>query len=127
MGIKVEIGPGDLADRLTILELKELHTPPSRRAVVSAQRASFNEAWLAAGGDAPDVANELAELRAINRALWAIEDEIRICETEGDFGPRFIDLARGVYINNDERARVKRKIDTLLGASPFDEKVYRTA
>ena len=64
------------------------------------------------------------ELRSTNEALWAIEDGIRECERAGDFGPRFVELARSVYINNDHRAALKRKINLLLGSKIIEEKSY---
>ncbi len=65
-----------------------------------------------------------AELRGVNEALWDIEDQIRVCERDGDFGPKFVDLARSVYKNNDQRAAVKRKINELLGSRIVEEKSY---
>jgi hypothetical protein len=56
--------------------------------------------------------------------LWQIEDDIRDCERAGDFGPRFIELARSVYCQNDERAALKRKINSLLGSALIEEKSY---
>jgi Family of unknown function (DUF6165) len=65
-----------------------------------------------------------AELRSVNEAIWNVEDEIRICERDGDFGPRFIELARSVYKNNDHRAALKRKINKQLGSRIIEEKSY---
>ncbi|MGD1017318.1 MAG: hypothetical protein ABR863_12905, partial [Roseiarcus sp.] len=65
-----------------------------------------------------------AELKAINEALWDIEDAIRRCEAASDFGPRFVELARAVYKTNDRRAEVKKKINLLSGARIVDEKSY---
>jgi hypothetical protein len=65
------------------------------------------------------------ELRAVNEALWEIEDEIRACERIGDFGPRFVELARSVYLNNDRRALIKPKINVLLGSEIIEEKSYQ--
>jgi hypothetical protein len=65
------------------------------------------------------------ELKDVNERLWQIEDDIRACEAAGDFGPRFIELARAVYINNDQRARAKRDINVLLGSDIIEEKSYQ--
>ncbi len=65
-----------------------------------------------------------ADLRSINEALWVIEDEIRGCERNSDFGPRFIELARSVYQTNDRRAAVKRRINERLGSQIVEEKSY---
>ena len=66
-----------------------------------------------------------AELHCVNEAIWNVEDEIRICERDGEFGPRFIELARSVYKNNDHRAALKRKINEELGSRIVEEKSYR--
>lgn len=65
-----------------------------------------------------------AELRSVNEALWIIEDEIRGCERAGDFGPKFVELARSVYKNNDHRAALKRRINERLGSVIVEEKSY---
>ena len=70
------------------------------------------------------LASLTAELRSVNKALWDIEDEIRGCERTGDFGPKFVELARSVYFNNDNRAAIKRKINVLLGSKLIEEKSY---
>ena len=67
-----------------------------------------------------------AELRTVNERLWQVEDEIRSCERNGDFGPRFIELARSVYQNNDRRAALKRRINQRLGSKIVEEKSYLT-
>ena len=67
-----------------------------------------------------------ADLRSVNEALWGIEDEVRGCERDGDFGPKFVELARSVYKNNDHRAALKRKINELLGSGIVEEKSYAT-
>jgi hypothetical protein len=63
-------------------------------------------------------------LYQINAALWVIEDDIRACESAGDFGATFISLARAVYVTNDRRADVKKKINLLLGSTLTEEKSY---
>jgi hypothetical protein len=63
-------------------------------------------------------------LKETNERLWEIEDDIRDCERDKDFGDKFVDLARGVYINNDERSRLKREINELLGSRLIEEKSY---
>ncbi len=65
-----------------------------------------------------------AELKAVNEALWVIEDEIRLCERASDFGPRFVELARSVYLQNDQRSVLKRQINELLGSRIVEEKSY---
>ncbi len=60
----------------------------------------------------------------MNEELWAIEDDLRLCERSGDFGPKFVELARGVYRANDRRSDLKRQVNVLLGSRLGDEKQY---
>ena len=71
------------------------------------------------------IAELTAELRAVNEELWEIEDDVRSCEREGDFGERFIERARSVYKKNDHRAVIKRRINEVLGSAILEEKSYR--
>ncbi len=68
-----------------------------------------------------------AELRSVNEVLWTIEDEVRECERAGDFGARFVELARSVYKNNDHRAVLRRRINERLGSGITEEKSYAAA
>jgi hypothetical protein len=63
-------------------------------------------------------------LASVNGKLWDIENDLRACEANNDFGPRFIALARAVYVTNDERAAIKRQINDLLGSTLVEEKAY---
>jgi hypothetical protein len=63
-------------------------------------------------------------LEGVNSKLWEIEDDIRECERNKDFGQRFVELARAVYFTNDERARLKRQVNDLLGSELVEEKSY---
>ena len=67
----------------------------------------------------------ILELKAINTAIWEVEDEIREYERRQEFGHRFVDLARSVYRNNDRRAAIKRRINEWLGSAILEEKGYR--
>ena len=66
----------------------------------------------------------VTELKAVNEARWQSEDEMRRCERDEDFGPRFIGLARSVYRSNDRRAALKRQINELLGSQLMEEESY---
>ena len=65
-----------------------------------------------------------AALKKVNEDLWVIEDDIRQCEADKDFGQTFIDLARSVYIQNDKRAALKKDINLLTGSTIIEEKSY---
>jgi len=72
----------------------------------------------------PELTRLEADLKAVNEALWVIEDDIRNCEAAGDFGPTFIELARSVYRQNDKRAALKKDINLLTGSAIVEEKSY---
>jgi tetratricopeptide (TPR) repeat protein/ADP-heptose:LPS heptosyltransferase len=119
------VAVGELIDKITILEIKaaRLTSPDKLRNVhyeLEILRATQARAWEPS--EALD--NLTRELRAVNEALWDIEDEIRRCEAAGDFGPRFIELARSVYRQNDQRAALKRRLNELLGSAIVEEKSY---
>ena len=121
--IDVPVSWGELVDKITILEIKsERMEDPVKLANVT------RELWLLnvrLGAAAADILPLKLKLKAINGSLWEIEDEIRDCERAKDFGPRFIELARAVYITNDERADVKRAINHALSSELIEEKSYR--
>ena len=124
--IMTEIGSGELIDKITILEIKsdrisdleKLKNVRHELSVLSATR----DAHLSGIEGLRDLA---IQLKTINEALWEIEDDIRACEAQNDFGQKFIKLARSVYITNDKRAAVKKEINLLTGASIIEEKSYK--
>lgn len=123
--ITVEIAPGELLDKLTILEIKsERITDAEKLRNVRVELETLRTARDQAVAKSEDLARLTAQLKAVNEALWEIEDEIRLCERNGDFGPRFIELARSVYRQNDRRAACKRQINELLGSKLIEEKSY---
>ncbi len=94
-------------------------------AKVANVRTELDALRKAADRSLPAAIEPLAErLKAVNTALWNIEDEIRRCEGLGDFGPRFVAMARSIYKTNDQRAAIKRQINALLGSELFEEKAY---
>ena len=125
MNLSVPIGPGELIDKITILEIKsERLAARDKLANVRAELAALAKARDAAIGPSPALDELTAALKQVNLSLWQIEDEIRDCERAADFGPRFIALARAVYRTNDERAALKRQINDLLDADIVEEKSY---
>jgi tetratricopeptide (TPR) repeat protein len=120
----VEVSAGELLDKITILEIKsERIRDPAKLGNVRAELAALEGARRALPGS-PEVAALAAELKAVNEALWQIEDDIRGCERAGDFGPRFVALARAVYRSNDRRAALKRRVNELSGSRLVEEKSY---
>lgn len=123
--ILVPTAPGELIDKLTILQLKsEKITDPEKLKNVRHEQTTLQKT-------ADDALPQSAELQAlwgrlydVNADLWVIEDDIRACEARGDFGAGFIGLARAVYVTNDQRAAIKKEINILLGSDLIEEKSY---
>jgi len=125
--LSVDSSPGELLDKISILQIKaERIGDPDKLRNVRLELVKL-EAARDRSIDPSSELDELArELRAVNESLWRIEDEIRACEREQDFGPRFVELARLVYQVNDRRAAVKRAINGRLGSEIVEEKQYQT-
>jgi hypothetical protein len=124
--ILAPIAIGELIDKITILEIKaERIQDPQRARNVRMELDLLRSIRDRAGLDAREMAALADELRAINVALWEVEDAIRACEADGDFGPRFVELARSVYRSNDRRSAVKRRINLAFGSVIVEEKSYR--
>ncbi len=123
--ISVPVSYGELLDKIAILQIKsERMSDPSKLANVRNELDALEQAWMAHAADA-DIAALRAQLKAVNERLWVIEDDIRIREKAQDFGAEFIRLARAVYFENDERARIKRDINLALGSQLVEEKSYQ--
>ena len=126
MALMIEVAPGELLDKLTILEIKlERITDPRKIANIQLEYESLSkvENRMPSNGT---LAELKALLKEINRRLWDIEDEIRDLERAKNFGLEFIAVARSVYRTNDERATVKRQINELLKSAFSEEKSYRS-
>jgi len=124
--IQVPIAPGELLDKITILRIKSARMREAAKlANVRHELALLEATWRAAVAAPERVRRDEQALEAVNQRLWVIEDDIRACEAARDFGPRFIELARSVYIENDERAAIKRRINLALGSTIVEEKSYQ--
>ncbi|MEO1226136.1 MAG: DUF6165 family protein [Pseudomonadota bacterium] len=125
MLIHVPVSWGELLDKITILEIKaERITDPAKTANVARELAALRATRDEAGVDLTPLASVIGALRDVNEALWQIEDDIRDCERQGDFGARFVALARDVYRTNDKRAALKRQANEALGSELVEEKSY---
>ena len=116
--IYIEAGSGELIDKITILEIKLARIEDPQKL----KNIRYELETLATTRDralpASDTLTRLTrELKSVNETLWDIEDDIRRCEAEKNFGVRFIELARAVYKTNDHRAALKKQINLLTGAS----------
>jgi hypothetical protein len=121
----VPISPGELIDKITILEIKSQRmTDPAKLANVRTELAMLTHTWSDSAYAATDITADWNGLRDVNAQLWDIEDRIRDKERGALFDAEFIELARAVYVTNDERAAIKRRINTALGSVLVEEKSY---
>lgn len=124
--IRVPVSFGELIDKITILEIKtERMTDPAKLANVRRELEALDSAWQASQASRTDIAVHRSALKMVNERLWDIEDDIRDKESAQLFDAGFVKLARSVYFENDERARIKREINRVLGSALVEEKSYR--
>ncbi len=121
----VPVSPGELIDKLTILALKADKIDDAGKLANVRHEQSVLQAVIETHVTIDAELRRLWDtLFAINAELWVIEDDIRICERNNDFGDAFVRLARAVYITNDRRAEVKKMINLHLGSRIVEEKSY---
>jgi hypothetical protein len=124
--IKVPVSPGELLDKITILRIKSQRmSDPAKLSNVRLELLALEATWNGSAYAGVDMDADVAALMSVNERLWVIEDEIRDKERAQAFDAEFIRLARSVYVENDERAAIKRRINTKLGSSIVEEKSYR--
>lgn len=122
--LEIPVSPGEVADRISILEIKSFRlSEPAERAVAAQRRAILVARLAALGPVAPDYG---AQLLRTNEALWSAEDALRAHESRKDFGKGFVELARSIYRLNDERHRIKAAIDAGFGvvSEPKEHPTY---
>lgn len=123
--VSVPVSPGELLDKIAILRLKAGRIMDAeRRANVNVELAELEAVRGRAIPRWAGLAGLEAELRAVNEALWDVEDELRRCERDGRFDRRFVELSRSVYRENDRRAAIKREINVALASRIVEEKWY---
>ena len=120
-----EISPGELLDKISILEIKlekikdkESHTEINKEYKILKEAQNLNLE------PTEKLKHLFKEIKVINLNLWNIEDKIRVCEKNKDFGKTFIELARNIYLNNDKRSKIKSEINELLGSNIREIKQY---
>ena len=117
---------GELLDKVTILQIKsERMTDAHKIANVRKELAALERIWNEHPASNIDVSALVAKLKAVNERLWVIEDDIRILEKDRRFDDAFVQLARSVYFENDDRARIKKEINLALGSAYVEEKSYQ--
>ena len=123
--ILIPIAPGELIDKITILEIKQERINTQTKLInVKKELDALTQACNESITTSEKLKKLTIELKAVNESLWDIEDEIRCCERLKDFGDKFIKLARAVYVTNDKRMEIKRAINDLLGSPIIEEKSY---
>jgi hypothetical protein len=124
--ILVPISPGELLDKITILRIKAARMNDTAKLEnVRHELALLEQTWTRAVPQATELAAEEHALETVNTRLWDIEDRIREHEAGRRFDASFIELARAVYVTNDERAAIKKRINVTLGSKIVEEKSYR--
>jgi len=124
--IQTPVSYGELIDKMTILQIKlQEIKDEAKLANVRNELELLDATWKNDKASDTDIAEETARLLAVNQRLWKIEDDIRMKERAQAFDQEFIQLARSVYIENDERAAIKREINMKLGSTLVEEKSYQ--
>ena len=130
MRLQIEVPPGELADRITILQIKMEEIKDDEKLVhvnadLNQSLAVLDILRRSVGGLVWDQLEPfMEELRELNKRIWDIEDNIRMLERVQDFGQEFVQTARSVYFTNDKRANVKRQINELFNSDIREEKSY---
>tara|TARA_B100001996_G_scaffold21704_1_gene17310 strand:- start:2951 stop:3340 length:390 start_codon:yes stop_codon:yes gene_type:complete len=124
MKIKADISIGELVDKITILEIKSIKIKNKDKLKNVKFELKILNQILNKLDLTEDVLTAKKELYKINLEMWEIEDKIRIFEKENKFDDEFIELARKVYKTNDNRSRVKKKLNLLLSSDLIEEKDY---
>ena len=124
--ILVPVSPGELLDKITILRIKLVRLQDAAKlANVKLELSLLEQTWRECGAAEHDLALDERALQNVNERLWDIEDRIRDKEAHQTFDRDFIELARAVYVCNDERAAIKKRINLELGSRLVEEKSYR--
>jgi hypothetical protein len=123
--IEVPVSWGELVDKITILQIKSDRMTDAGKLANVRKELTLLTGKLGDHAAVAEVSRLTKELYDVNAALWDIEDHIRDCENAGDFGEKFVTLARSVYITNDKRSELKREINAVLGSELVEEKSYQ--
>ena len=125
LDILIPASAGELIDKITILEIKLKNiVDPVKNRNVSIELEALSKCFEENIIQSNEIEELKTNLKQVNSALWNIEDDIRQCEQAGEFGEKFVELARSVYRKNDKRAALKKEINIMLGSSIIEEKSY---
>ena len=123
--ILTEISAGELLDKISILEIKlDKIKNKNSQEEINKEYKVLKEVKNLNINLTEKVKQLCEEIKEVNLNLWNIEDELRICEKRKDFGEKFTKLARGVYLNNDKRSKIKSEINKILCSNIKEIKLY---
>ena len=127
MSINIQISPGELIDKFTILDIKLNRIKAKEKTQNIRKEHKILKRQIEKNlPKSKRLSALISKLKTINKTLWDIEDQIRVCERKQDFEKKFIKLARSVYQKNDLRSSYKREINKLLGSEIIEEKSYES-
>ena len=125
MSIQIDISVGELLDKITILQIKsERISDVAKLENINKELGILQTQWSSSSYKNNDLDKNTNALKIVNEKLWDIEDKIRIKESQQCFDNEFIELARSVYFVNDERAEIKRELNSQTGSDLVEEKSY---
>ncbi|MBK47947.1 MAG: hypothetical protein CMI94_02840 [Pelagibacteraceae bacterium] len=125
--ILIPASSGELIDKITILKIKKKKiSNKTKLKNINNELNLLNDIYKKSFGKGKKIILYEEQLLNINKKLWVIEDKIRFEESKKNFGKEFVDLARQVYLNNDERSKIKKKINKLTGSHIVEEKSYKS-
>ena len=125
--ILIPASTGELIDKITILKIKKKKiSNKTKLKNINNELNLLNDIYKKSFGKGKKIILYEEQLLNINKKLWVIEDKIRFEESKKNFGKEFVDLARQVYLNNDERSKIKKKINKLTGSHIVEEKSYKS-
>ena len=123
--ILAEISAGELIDKINILEIKKEKINNAEKLIhIEKELLSLNNTFKKSISDPSKIKSLIEKLKTINLKLWNIEDGKRLAEKNNDFSEKFIELARSVYKENDERSKIKLEINIVLGSSVKEVKSH---
>jgi hypothetical protein len=118
MKVTIPISVGELLDKISILEIKSLFI---NNEYIEKELSELN---VIKNTLTQPLLEHMEQLREVNRKLWKIEDQLRLLEKQQKFDKQFIELARSVYITNDERAKIKKEINEITNSNYREIKIY---
>ena len=125
--VSTPMSVGELLDKITILEIKSIKiTDDAKLKNINYELDLLTKTWLETGLSSGKTDELKQALKQVNLKLWKIEDDIRIYEKNKSFGDEFVQLARSVYYQNDDRAAIKKQINALTGSDLVEEKSYES-